>query len=325
VRRTSALLLSLGLVATLAACTPAAEDSTADRADEACEPAASGASSEAITVAGDFEAQPEISFEGPLEPEETERTVVIEGDGAAVAEGDTVNVSYTILNGGTAEQIETTYEAGQTVQVLVDSESELLSGLSKSLVCATEGSRVVGVIPPADAFGAEGQPQFGLEAEQSLVFVADVVSIAPQPLERAEGSAEEAPEGFPAVELAENGQPTVTIPDEEPPTEFQLATLIQGDGDEVGADDTVTVHYTGINWNTGEIFDSSWERGQPASFPTSGVIPGFRDALVGQLVGSQVIAIIPPELGYGPQGGTPDGSIGAEDTIVFVVDILATS
>ena len=76
-RRTSALLLSLGLVATLAACTPAAEDSTADRANEACEPVASGASSEAITVAGDFEAQPEISFEGPLEPEETERTVVI--------------------------------------------------------------------------------------------------------------------------------------------------------------------------------------------------------------------------------------------------------
>lgn len=324
-RRTSALLLSLGLVATLAACSPAAEDSTADRANEACEPTASGASSEAITVAGDFEAQPEISFEGPLEPEETERTVVIEGDGAAVAEGDTVNVSYTILNGGTAEQIETTFEAGQTVQVLVDSESKLLSGLSKSLVCATEGSRVVGVIPPADAFGAEGQAQFGLEAEQSLVFVADVVSIAAEPLERAEGSAEEAPEGFPTVELAENGEPTMTIPDEEPPTEFQLATLIQGDGDEVGADDTVTVHYTGINWNTGEIFDSSWERGQPASFPTSGVIPGFRDALVGQLVGSQVIAIIPPELGYGPQGGTPDGSIGAEDTIVFVVDILATS
>ena len=327
VRRTSALLLSLGLAASLAACAPTA-DGGADNAEatsEACQPAASGAASESVTVAGDIESQPEITFTGPLEAESTERTIVIEGDGAEVAEGDTVNVSYTILNGGTAEQIETTWEAGQTVQVLVDSESQLLSGLSKSLLCAPEGSRIVGVIPPAEAFGAEGQPQFGLEADQSLVFVADVVSIAPQPLERAEGEAEEAPEGFPAVELGENGAPTITIPDEEPPSEFQLATLIQGDGEEVGADDTVTVHYTGINWNTGEVFDSSWERGQPASFPTGGVIPGFRDALVGQLVGSQVIAIIPPELGYGPQGGTPDGSIGAEDTIVFVVDILATS
>nr|WP_220476128.1 FKBP-type peptidyl-prolyl cis-trans isomerase [Microcella alkalica] len=318
-------MLSLGLVATLAACSPGTEDNAADGANDACPLTGSGGSSEAVTVGGDIDAQPEISFVGPLEPEETERTVVIEGEGAAVAEGDTVNVDYTILNGGTAEQIESTYEAGPTVQVLIDSESQLLSGLSKSLVCATEGSRVVGVIPPAEAFGAEGQPQFGLEAEQSLVFVADVVSIAAQPLERAEGTEEDAPEDFPAVELAEDGAPTVTIPDEEPPADFQLATLIQGDGEEVGADDTVTVHYTGINWNTGEIFDSSWERGQPASFPTGGVIPGFRDALVGQLVGSQVIAIIPPELGYGPQGGTPDGSIGAEDTIVFVVDILATS
>lgn len=325
-RRTSALLLSLGLAASLAACAPAADgEGDADRASEACEPTPSGAASESITVAGEIDAQPEISFTGPLEAEETQRTIVIEGEGAEVAEGDTVNVSYTILNGGTAEQIETTWEAGQTVQVLVDSDSELLAGLSKSLLCAPEGSRVAAVIPPADAFGTEGQPQFGLEADQSLVFVAEIVSIAPQPLERAEGSAEEAPEGFPTVELGEDGEPTITIPDEEPPAEYQLATLIQGDGEEVGADDTVTVHYTGINWNTGEIFDSSWERGQPASFPTSGVIPGFRDALVGQLVGSQVIAIIPPELGYGPQGGTPDGSIGADDTIVFVVDILATS
>lgn len=324
-RRTPALLISLGLVAGLAACTPSGGGADADRAAEACEPIASGAASESVTVTGDFDAQPEIAFEGPLEPEATQRTVVIEGEGDAVAEGDTVIVNYTILNGGTAEQIETTYDAGQTVQVLVDSGSELLSGLSKSLVCSTEGSRVVGVIPPAEAFGAEGQPQFGLEAEQSLVFVADVVEIAPKPLERAEGTAEEAPEGFPTVELADNGAPTITIPDEEPPAEFELATLIQGDGPEVGEDDTVTVHYTGMNWTTGEVFDSSWERGAPASFPTGGVIPGFRDALVGQLVGSQVIAIIPPDLGYGPQGGTPDGSIGAEDTIVFVVDILATS
>ena len=85
-----------------------------------------------------------------------------------------------------------------------------------------------------------------------------------------------------------------------------------------------TVTHSVDNWNTGEIFDSSWQRGAPATFPTDGVIQGFRDALVGQTVGSQVIAIIPPDLGYGPQGGTPDGSIGAEDTIVFVVDILGT-
>ena len=84
----------------------------------------------------------------------------------------------------------------------------------------------------------------------------------------------------------------------------------------------IIVHYHGVNWNTGEVFDSSWDRGEPASFPTSGVIPGFRDGLVGQTVGSRVFITIPPALGYGPSGGTGDGRIGAEDTIFFVVDIL---
>ncbi|WP_414172937.1 FKBP-type peptidyl-prolyl cis-trans isomerase [Clavibacter tessellarius] len=55
------------------------------------------------------------------------------------------------------------------------------------------------------------------------------------------------------------------------------------------------MQYTGINWNTKKVFDSSWDKGgKPVSFQTSGVIPGFTKALVGQKVGSQVIAIIPP-------------------------------
>jgi peptidylprolyl isomerase len=83
------------------------------------------------------------------------------------------------------------------------------------------------------------------------------------------------------------------------------------------------VHYTGINWNTKKVFDSSWERGEPATFVTSQVIPGFTKALVGQKVGSQVIAIIPPADGYGEAGSGED--IGGTDTIVFVVDILGTS
>jgi peptidylprolyl isomerase len=82
------------------------------------------------------------------------------------------------------------------------------------------------------------------------------------------------------------------------------------------------VQYTGINWNTKKVFDSSWDRGQSATFVTSQVIPGFTKALVGQKVGSQVIAIIPPADGYGDKGQGDD--IGGTDTIVFVVDILGT-
>jgi peptidylprolyl isomerase len=118
------------------------------------------------------------------------------------------------------------------------------------------------------------------------------------------------------------GAPSVTIPEGDAPTEFALDVVIEGSGALVEPGSVVVVHYHGVNWNTGEVFDSSWSRGAPASFPTGGVIPGFRDGLIGQTVGSRVIIVIPAELGYGPSGGTPDGSIGATDTIVFVVDIL---
>jgi peptidylprolyl isomerase len=82
----------------------------------------------------------------------------------------------------------------------------------------------------------------------------------------------------------------------------------------------VTVHYTGVNWNTGVIFDSSWTRGEPTTFNTRQVIGGFTAALEGQTVGSQVLVVIPPDQGYGAAGSPPD--IGGTDTIVFVVDIL---
>ena len=325
VRSTPLALVTAGLLVALAACTPTdgSTDSTADGAGpEGC--AEAGDASRAIAVDGGFGAVPEIDFEGPLESQSTERSVLVEGDGARAENGDTVLIEYTVLNGETSDELASTGFTGANAEEFpVDSTGEQLAGFSRLIECANAGTRVVGVIPPEQGFGDAGVPELGLAGTESLVFVIDVVEILDAPLARAEGEALEAPEGFPLVTLAENGEPTIVIPDEEPPTEFDLAVLVQGAGDEVAEGANVTVHYTGINWNTGEVFDSSWQRGAPAPFNVEQVIPGFRDALVGQAVGSQVVAIIPPDLGYGPSGGTPDGSIGADDTIVFVVDILA--
>ena len=120
--------------------------------------------------------------------------------------------------------------------------------------------------------------------------------------------------------LADDGRPTVTIPDEAPPAELKIAVLKKGDGAVVPVASDVIVHYEGINWNTKEIFDESWARGEPSPFNTAQVIAGFTKAIEGQTVGSQVIAIIPPADGYGSTGRPP--SIGGTDTLVFVVDIL---
>jgi peptidylprolyl isomerase len=96
--------------------------------------------------------------------------------------------------------------------------------------------------------------------------------------------------------------------------------LIQGAGDVVAEGATIVVNYEGVNWNTGEVFDSSFDRGSPATFGTAEVIAGFRDGLVGQKIGSRVIIIIPSDLGYGDAGSGE--LIKGGDTILFVVDIL---
>lgn len=320
-RRTPLALLTAGILVSLAACAPG--DGSTDTAPEGClEP---GDASQSVTVEGAAGSAPEISYEAPLEVESTQRSVLVDGEGERAEDGDTVLIEYTVLNGETGDELASTGFTGENAEAFpIDTASEQLVGFSLLLECSAAGDRIVGVVPPVEGFGEAGIPELQLAGTESLVFVIDVVEILDAPLDRAEGQAGELPEGFPEVTLAEDGQPTIVIPDEAPPTEFGLAVLIEGEGPVVEAGSEVTVHYTGVNWNTGEVFDSSWDRGAPATFPTDGVIQGFRDALVGQTVGSQVVAIIPPELGYGPQGGTPDGSIGAEDTIVFVVDILAT-
>jgi len=86
----------------------------------------------------------------------------------------------------------------------------------------------------------------------------------------------------------------------------------------------VTVHYTGYIWETGEVFDSSWESGKPAQFQLAEgqLIKGFIKAIEGQTVGSQVITVLPPAEGY---GDAAQGSIPANSTLIFVIDILGAN
>ena len=98
--------------------------------------------------------------------------------------------------------------------------------------------------------------------------------------------------------------------------------ILEGDGDEVAAENTVLVQYKGVQWDTGKEFDSSYAAKQLVSFPLAQVVKGWSQGLTGKKVGSRVLIVIPPELGYGDQ--PPQGSgIAKNATLVFSVDILA--
>lgn len=131
------------------------------------------------------------------------------------------------------------------------------------------------------------------------------------------------PSGLPTVTLDDaTGKPSIDVSTYTDHGDQLVAQpLIKGSGDTVQDGQSVTVNYTG--WLTdGTQFDSSWDNGSPATFSLNQVVTGFKNGLVGQTVGSQVLLIVPPDQGYGSQAVS---SIPANSTLIFVVDILAAS
>ena len=149
---------------------------------------------------------------------------------------------------------------------------------------------------------------------------------ATQPATRAQGTeVTDLPSGLPTVTRdASTGQPSIDVSTYSGSTTSLVSqTLIQGTGATVQQGDTLDVMYSG--WLTdGTQFDSNWSSGASTQLTMSedSVIKGFMQGLVGQKVGSQVLLIIPPDLGY---GSTAQGSIPANSTLIFVVDILYSS
>lgn len=100
---------------------------------------------------------------------------------------------------------------------------------------------------------------------------------------------------------------------------LQYEVITEGKGEKPKATDRVSVHYTG-KLIDGTVFDSSVERGQPATFPLNAVIPGWTEGLQLMPVGSKYKLFVPPELGYGERGAGP--KIGPNALLIFEVELL---
>jgi FKBP-type peptidyl-prolyl cis-trans isomerase len=279
--------------------------------------APSGAASKAVAVSGKFGSAPKVTFTAPLTTKSTERSTLIKGTGPTVKEGDALTIGLVGYDARTGKQL--AGSAYGTASLSVDPK-RYIPGLARSLNCAKVGDRFASVVPSSDAFGAAGDSAIGVKAGDSLVFVVDVKAITPT---KASGASKALPSGFPTVQLASDGRPTVTIPKATAPKTLRIAEMKTGTGAVVKATDQVTVQYQGVIWRTGKVFDQSWGQ-SPATFTPSGVVKGFGKALVGHRVGSQVVAIIPPKDGYGTSGQAGAGIKGT-DTMVFVIDILSAT
>jgi peptidylprolyl isomerase len=136
-----------------------------------------------------------------------------------------------------------------------------------------------------------------------------------------------APADFDAKEYASQistnlkQKPKVPPVEGEPPAELVIEDVVKGKGPGAKAGDLLTMQYVGHSWSTNQQFDASWDRGEPFQFQLGAgmVIPGWDQGLEGMRRGGRRLLVIPPDLGYGPQGSPP--AIGPNETLIFVVDL----
>ena len=131
--------------------------------------------------------------------------------------------------------------------------------------------------------------------------------------------------GKPCVAVAEPApppSPDVPVPIGPPPSTLVKQDLKEGTGSPVAAGQTVEVNYTGVSCSTGKIFDSSYKRGQTASFALTGVIKGWQDGIPGMKAGGVRLLGIPPDEAYG-SNPPPGSGIAPDETLWFVVELVS--
>lgn len=289
-----------------------------------------GSGAGAATVSGAAGEQPVIEVDADADiAEETRVEVVHEGDGAEVAEGDYVraDVLGTDMSG---EELFSTWprpeeEAGDGPRrqyvARTGEEGMLPQQIVDTLIGQKVGSRVL-VEGQAGTLIGPQVTQAGMAEDDGLIWVFDIVGSGTfDPRAEVEGEQDAVAEGLPEVTAGEGEAAEVTVPDGvDAPAELREQVLVAGEGDEVEAGQGLVVQYTGVKWEDGETFDSSYSRDAATAFQigTGSVVSGWDEGLTGKRVGDRVLLVIPPDQAY---GGQPEHQL-AENTLIFVVDII---
>lgn len=122
--------------------------------------------------------------------------------------------------------------------------------------------------------------------------------------------------------MTNSQKPVIDAPTGPAPAQLEVTDMTVGDGAEAQAGSTVDVHYLGVEYESGEEFDSSWSRGQSINFPLRSLISGWQEGIPGMKVGGRRQLVCPPQLAYGPAGG---GHQLSGKTLIFVIDLLGVS
>jgi len=288
--------------------------------------APSADSNAAVKVTGSFGKPPKVSIPAESASANLVIKTPIKGTGPVLKSGDNelANVALYKWSGAKHSLIESTFPSGPQ---MIPSQMGL-PGLTAALKGAHLGSRIVAVLPPKYGYGSKGESELQVTGSDTLVWVIDLIQ------QFSVGQAATGPQvstgggKLPTVTMKTGQAPAISIPKNAPPAKESVTTLIKGSGPKLVNGDTVVAEYVGTIWRTGKVFSTTWPTStQPTGIPFSfqlggGVIEGWNTGLAGVTVGSRVMLVIPPSLGYGPDGGQASAGIKKNDTLVFVIDVL---
>jgi peptidylprolyl isomerase len=331
VRRRSLLLsVPAGLV-TLAAC--GNDKSGSSSAGESPSPSASAPSSAPspkivsgplpeITAGTKFGEKPTVAKGSGAPSKDIAVKTVIAGSGRTVAENDYVQAHYLGQIWDTGKIFDNSYDRG-TPLVIQLSQGTIIDGWRYALAGKKVGSRVEFSVPPTWGYGTQGNAQAGIKGTDTLVFVVDVQSTFDSKSSAQGRTVPQNNADLPKVGTNTDGAaPSITVPKAAAPKKLVADYVIEGDGPVVKAENTVLVQYKGVLWDSGKEFDSTYQRDSLTSFSLQQVVKGWAEGLTGKKVGSRVLVVVPPSLGYG-DNPPPGSDIKKDSTLVFSVDILA--
>lgn len=275
----------------------------------------------AITAGAKFGEKPTLSKGEGEPPKELKVVTISEGDGPALKKGDVAQVNYYGQVWDGKEPFDESFSKAKTFDVSIGA-GMVIKGWDQGLEGQKVGSRIELVIPPELGYGAQGSGE-KIKANATLVFVVDIVKGASVPASATGKEVAQDNKDLPKVGTNTDGkEPSVTVPkDTAEPAKLVSNYILEGDGAVVKDVDQVVVKFNGKTWKDDKSFESTYTSDATVIWPMDQLsVKGLKEGIIGKKVGSRVLLVIPPDMGFGDK---EQQTIPAKSTLVFSLDILA--
>ena len=320
-RRTLALLAAAAISLSLAACGNNSGNGSNDAANNTSLDTLKG-----VTATGDPGSKPDVKFTAPLDGlTNGAYAKLIDGNGDTIKDGERICVQTIVYNATSGDLLSSSWESKPDCSATVTKDGsnamneDYYKIFNGAKLNSTYGFGVVDTSSSSSSSSDSSSSSSGVSTGSSYLYIVTPVSASADYTKATGDAVSDVPADLPKVTLDKDGKPSIDMNGYKGSDKLVSQALIKGKGDKVADTATVKVNYTGWLLD-GTQFDSSWDRGEATEFSLDSVVKGWKQGLAGQTVGSQVLLVIPPDLGYGDQAS---GSIPANSTLVFVVDILA--